>query len=207
MTKRKDPSTAHPGTWAGLEACQRRQPDTSNSHRHCRWAVGHGHQKKSTYPNSPKSTSSGNKFTGKQGEQVVWVQQAKFLQAPQRILFETKPERPDIGQSSRERLKMPRLGTRKTSKVPITFKVSYGRDKLFDLLRSNRLLIKPLRSYTKTTYSKHWLKKYSNLIRQKNVTAPNQVWVSDITYIKTDEGYNYLALSPISFHARSLVTI
>jgi transposase InsO family protein len=72
--------------------------------------------------------------------------------------------------------------------------VHYGRDKLFDLLRSNRLLIKPLRSYTKTTYSKHWLKKYRNLIQQKKVTAPNQVWVSDITYIRTDEGYNYLSL-------------
>ncbi len=72
--------------------------------------------------------------------------------------------------------------------------VSYGRDRLFDLLRSNRLLIKPLRSYTKTTYSKHWLKKYSNLIQQKKVTQPNQVWVSDITYIRTDEGYNYLSL-------------
>jgi transposase InsO family protein len=72
--------------------------------------------------------------------------------------------------------------------------VSYGRDRLFDLLRSNRLLIKPLRSYTKTTYSKHWLKKYSNLIQQKKVIAPNQVWVSDITYIRTDKGYNYLSL-------------
>jgi len=72
--------------------------------------------------------------------------------------------------------------------------VSYGRDKLFELLRNNRLLIKPLRSYIKTTYSKHWLKKYRNLIQQKKVTAPNQVWVSDITYIRTDEGYNYLSL-------------
>jgi len=72
--------------------------------------------------------------------------------------------------------------------------VSYGRDRLFDLLRSKNLLIKPLRSYTKTTYSKHWLKKYSNLIQHKRVTAPNQVWVSDITYIRTDQGYNYLSL-------------
>lgn len=99
-----------------------------------------------------------------------------------------------LGCVLRERLKMPRLGTRKLKYRMALQGVSYGRDKLFDLLRSNRLLIKPLRSYTKTTYSKHWLKKYSNLIRQKNVTAPNQVWVSDITYIKTDEGYNYLSL-------------
>ena len=89
---------------------------------------------------------------------------------------------------------MPRLGTRKLKYRMALQGVSYGRDRLFDLLRSNRLLIKPLRSYTKTTDSKHWLKKYSNLIQQKKVTASNQVWVSDITYIRTDEGYNYLSL-------------
>ena len=89
---------------------------------------------------------------------------------------------------------MPRLGTRKLKYRLALQGVSYGRDKLFDLLRSNRLLIKPLRSYIKTTYSKHWLKKHRNLIQQKEVTAPNQVWVSDITYIKTDQGYNYLSL-------------
>ena len=94
----------------------------------------------------------------------------------------------------RERTKMPRLGTRKLKYRLALQGVSYGRDKLFDLLRSNRLLIKPLRSYIKTTYSKHWLKKHRNLIQHKEVTAPNQVWVSDITYIKTDQGYNYLSL-------------
>jgi putative transposase len=94
----------------------------------------------------------------------------------------------------RERTKMPRLGTRKLKYRMALQGMSYGRDRLFNLLRDNRLLIKPLRSYTKTTYSKHWLKKYSNLIQQKKVTAPNQVWVSDITYIRTDKGYNYLSL-------------
>jgi transposase InsO family protein len=94
----------------------------------------------------------------------------------------------------RERAKMPRLGTRKLKHRMALQGMNYGRDRLFDLLRNNRLLLKPLRSYTKTTYSKHWLKKYSNLIKHKTVTAPNQVWVSDITYIRTDEGYNYLSL-------------
>jgi transposase InsO family protein len=94
----------------------------------------------------------------------------------------------------RERGRMPRLGTRKLKHRMALQGVYYGRDKLFTLLRSKRLLIKPLRSYTKTTYSNHWLRKYSNLIWEKEVTAPNQVWVSDITYIKTDHGHNYLSL-------------
>lgn len=94
----------------------------------------------------------------------------------------------------KERGRMPRLGTRKLKHRMAIQGMYYGRDRLFALLRRNRLLIKPLRSYAKTTYSKHWLKKYSNLVKYKQVFAPNQVWVSDITYIKTDEGFNYLSL-------------
>ena len=89
---------------------------------------------------------------------------------------------------------MPRLGTRKLKYRMALQGIHYGRDRLFDLLRRNRLLIKPLRSYTKTTYSKHWLRKHSNLIKYRKVVKPNEVWVSDITYIRTDEGYNYLSL-------------
>ena len=94
----------------------------------------------------------------------------------------------------KERGKMPRLGTRKLKYRMALQGIHYGRDRLFDLLRRNRLLIKPLRSYTKTTYSKHWLRKHSNLIKYRKVVKPNEVWVSDITYIRTDEGYNYLSL-------------
>ena len=89
---------------------------------------------------------------------------------------------------------MPRLGTRKLKYRMALQGIHYGRDRLFDLLRRNRLLIKPLRSYTKTTYSKHWLRKHSNLIKYRKVVKPNEGWVSDITYIRTDEGYNYLSL-------------
>jgi transposase InsO family protein len=94
----------------------------------------------------------------------------------------------------KERSRMPRLGTRKLKYRIALQGLHYGRDRLFDLLRRNQLLIKPLRSYMKTTYSKHWMKKYSNLIKHSKVTAPNQAWVSDITYIRTDEGYYYLSL-------------
>ncbi len=56
------------------------------------------------------------------------------------------------------------------------------------------LLIKPRRSYIQTTNSKHWLRKYPNLVKDLTVTQAEQVWVSDITYIKTEEGNCFLNL-------------
>lgn len=74
-----------------------------------------------------------------------------------------------------------------------------GRDKLFTILRRNDLLIKHKRKYITTTDSKHWLKKYPNKVKGLKINAPEQVWVSDITYIKTDEGNCYLNLVTDAF--------
>lgn len=93
---------------------------------------------------------------------------------------------------------MPRLGTRKLYYLLkdelIARNIKIGRDVLFSFLRAEQLLIKPKRSYTKTTDSKHWMKKYPNLILDMEITRPEQVWVSDITYIKTTSGNSYLSL-------------
>ncbi len=56
---------------------------------------------------------------------------------------------------------------------------------LFNVLRENGLLIRKRRIKVKTTWSGHWLKKYPNLIKEKIVNRPNQLWVSDITYVQT----------------------
>lgn len=69
-----------------------------------------------------------------------------------------------------------------------------GRDAFFDILRWYGLLIRRRKRKVITTYSKHWLRKYPNLIKGLETTRPNQVWVSDITYIETDEGFMYLFL-------------
>jgi hypothetical protein len=45
-----------------------------------------------------------------------------------------------------------------------------------------------------TTLTKHWSLKYPNLIRGTHVSRPEEVWLSEITYLKTDEGYYYLSL-------------
>lgn len=97
-----------------------------------------------------------------------------------------------------ERIHLPRLGTRKLHyrlQEQLHLKgIKIGRDKLFAFLRSEHLLIRPKRSYRKTTYSKHWLHKYPNLLKDKIPTRVNEVWVSDITYIDTVEKTGYLSL-------------
>lgn len=98
----------------------------------------------------------------------------------------------------RIRCKMSRIGTRKLyyliKDALNVLHIKIGRDVLFNFLRAEHLLIKPKRSYVKTTNSKHWMKKYPNLIKDIEVTKPEQLWVSDITYIQTEQGHNYLSL-------------
>jgi len=72
--------------------------------------------------------------------------------------------------------------------------IHIGRDKLYDILRSEGLLVKRKRSYHKTTNSYHRFRVYKNLIKDLTITHPNQVWVSDITYIRLNKGHCYLAL-------------
>jgi len=92
------------------------------------------------------------------------------------------------------RRNQPRVGTRKLHRMLNDTGFHIGRDKLFDILRKNNLLVKPSKNYRKTTNSYHRFRKYSNLIKELEVTRPNEVVVSDITYLDTLEGFCYLAL-------------
>jgi transposase InsO family protein len=97
------------------------------------------------------------------------------------------------------RIDQKRLGTRK-----LLFKmqdfiqqhhIQIGRDALFDLLAIKGLLVrKRKRKIPLTTFSNHWMRKYPNLIREFISTAPNQLWVNDITYIRLIFGFVYLSL-------------
>ena len=77
--------------------------------------------------------------------------------------------------------------------------IKMGRDALFDLLSANKLLIRRRRRRVFTTNSFHWLRKYPNLIRQYQPDAPNRLWVSDITYLKTHAGFLYISFITDAF--------
>lgn len=72
--------------------------------------------------------------------------------------------------------------------------IKLGRDALFDLFRQQGLLIRKRRRRAITTWSGHPYKKYPNLIRGLKPDAPNKIWVSDITYLRTRKGFVYISL-------------
>jgi putative transposase len=94
------------------------------------------------------------------------------------------------------RKSMPRLGTKKlyyllSDKLRL---IKIGRDKFIDILRANHLLIQPKRSYHITTNSHHRFRKHQNQILDLEINRPEQVWVSDITYIGKREKPCYLSI-------------
>lgn len=94
------------------------------------------------------------------------------------------------------RLRMPRIGSRKLYHLLYEDlrKIGIGRDRLFAIMRANHMCIIPKRQYHITTDSHHRFRKHKNLIEDLVVTRPEQVWVSDITYIGTRKNPMYLAL-------------
>lgn len=89
------------------------------------------------------------------------------------------------------RKKLPRVGTRKLIGM---IDVAVGRDRLFCVLRKHHKLVPQRRRYHVTTNSRHEWGRHRNLIRDKLPTRPNEQYVSDITYIRTEEGHSYLSL-------------
>lgn len=77
--------------------------------------------------------------------------------------------------------------------------LSTDRDKFFDILRTNNLLIVPKRSYHITTNSRHSFKKHKNMILDYQISKPNQVWVADITCIGNRKNPSYLSLITDAF--------
>jgi len=94
-----------------------------------------------------------------------------------------------ISQVLHHRVLQPKLGGRKLYAMMEQFMAAHhivrGRDRLFDLLRENDLLNrKRRRSAPWTTDSNHWMKKYPDLIRDIVLSRSDELWVSDITYIR-----------------------
>jgi putative transposase len=104
-----------------------------------------------------------------------------------------------LAEVNRHRRLQKRLGTRKLLHEMDGFLNDHGfkmgRDALFDLLREYGLLVRRRkRSGPRTTFSRHRFRRYPNIIRGFIPSGPNQLWVSDITYIRLYSGFAYLSI-------------
>jgi transposase InsO family protein len=97
-----------------------------------------------------------------------------------------------------ERRMQPRIGGRKLLYLLgpelADAGVDIGRDRFFEVLAEHDLLVRCKRGRPHTTNSRHSLPVFHNLLTDRVFDSPNQVWVSDLTYIRTDEGFLYAAL-------------
>lgn len=93
---------------------------------------------------------------------------------------------------------LPRVGTLKLQYMIApqlaAHGISCGRDYLFDLMREHGLYIRKRKRRVITTDSRHWMHKYPNLVKELKIVRPEQLWVSDITYIRMSWGWAYLSL-------------
>lgn len=98
----------------------------------------------------------------------------------------------------RERRMQPRLGGRKLLHLLgadlAEAGVSIGRDRFFEVLAEADLLVVPKPGRPRTTQSRHSLPVFHNLLAGRVLRAPNEAWVSDLTYLRTEEGFLYAAL-------------
>ena len=96
------------------------------------------------------------------------------------------------------RMMLPRLGVIKLYKMLkeklTAHNIKLGRDGLFELLRDHGLLIQPRKKYIRTTQSSHWFKKWPDLLADFQPCRPDHLWVSDITFLRTESGFIYLSL-------------
>lgn len=100
-----------------------------------------------------------------------------------------------LEQVLRIRYDLPRIGGKKLHHLlkMSAHDYSLGRDRLFKLLRSEKLLILRKRKYAVTTNSDHDMPVYQNKIQGLAIEYANQVWVSDITYVRTKTGFAYVS--------------
>jgi putative transposase len=117
-----------------------------------------------------------------------------FYQKQQFLYEEAAAEHIIVERVKKIRKSQPRIGCRKLLIKLAQESLEIGRDELFDVLRQNGLLVRRRRNGIRTTQSSHWLRKYPNLIRHFEPAKPNQLWVSDITYVETTQGFLYLFL-------------
>jgi transposase InsO family protein len=124
------------------------------------------------------------------------ISRQAYYQHQRRRVAREAMEKAVCEQVRKIRQRHPRMGVRKLWQALQSWLMvrgyKVGRDRLFDILRKHNLLVKRRRRRQRTTWAGHW--RCPNLLAEMTITRPNQAWVSDITYVETEQGFAYLSL-------------
>ncbi|MEX8517913.1 MAG: IS3 family transposase [Leptothrix sp. (in: b-proteobacteria)] len=142
----------------------------------------------------------------------IGLSRQAFYQAQRRTAERRERAQTVVQLVQAQRIRQPRLGTRKLHHVlrePLQQAgIALGRDALFDVLRHARMLVPTRRAYHKTTDSHHRFRRHPNLVKdgpdQIKATRSEQLWVADITYLPTSGPFVYLSLVTDA-HSRKIV--
>ena len=99
-------------------------------------------------------------------------------------------------------LEFPRYGYRRVTEQLKRDRLIVNHKKVLRLMRESDLLCRLKRRWTKTTDSRHGFPRYPNRIKGMVICRLNQVWLSDITYIRIRTGFVYLAAILDAFSRR-----
>lgn len=99
-------------------------------------------------------------------------------------------------------LEMPTYGYRPMTAELHRRGLLVNRKRVLRLMRQDNLLCRRKRSFIATTDSTHSLKVFPNLTRDLVITAADQLWVADITYIRLPREFVYLAVVLDAFSRR-----
>lgn len=127
------------------------------------------------------------------------VSRQAFYKAEKKLRIENNNDKSLLlGLVKQIRKKLPRVGTRKIyhmiKEQLNQNEIKIGRDKLFAILREEEMLVKRRSLYVRTTDSRHSFRRYPNLLKQISVSRPEEVWVSDLTYIRLEKGFCFLSM-------------
>jgi putative transposase len=101
-------------------------------------------------------------------------------------------------------LEFPRYGYRRVTEQLKRLSLRVNHKKVLRLMKESDLLCQVKRKRVKTTDSKHRFPRYPNLIKGMVIRCLNQVWLSDITYIRIRTGFVYLA-AILDGHSRKVI--
>ncbi|WKN33963.1 IS3 family transposase [Porifericola rhodea] len=129
---------------------------------------------------------------------LAGITRSAYYKAAQRQKHDCARDHLVLREVSRIRKDMPNIGVRKLYYLLTPFfsqhHINMGRDKLFSLLRTHSMLAVKRKRKAFTTESHHYLFKYPNLAADIQPKQPHQLWVSDMTYLRTGSRFNYLSL-------------